>query len=187
MGRKDIEFRNCDRCGFKYKKNKLRKNKGLFVCDPCFDDTKENKSINMKLGSERSNATTTTAVNTSTIFTITAAGGITPSNSVSTAETYSANLSITPTTTISFSNSYYMKVVGDGAINITAVPQISAGQNGDKLTLEGISDTNYVLLEDGTGVELRNGSIYIGNGDIISLVYDTVKSKWVEVSRGEAI
>ncbi len=185
--RNDLENRCCDRCGFQYKKKKLIKQKGLLICSSCSDDTKENKSINMRLGSSRNNATTTTAVNTSTVFTITAAGGITPSNSVSTAETYSANLGITPTTTISFSNSYYMKVVGDGAINITAVPQISAGQNGDKLTLEGTSDTNYVLLEDSDGVELRNGSFTLKNKSIISLVYDTTKSKWVEVSRGEAI
>ena len=185
--RGDIEKRSCDRCGIDYKKKKLTKQKGLLLCSPCLDDIKENKSINMRLSSARNNATTTTAVNTSTIFTITAAGGITPSNSVSSATTYSVGLGITPTTTISFSNSYYMKVVGNGAINITADPQISVGQNGDKLTIEGTSDANYVLLEDGTGVELRNGSMTLKNKSIISLVYDTTKSKWVEVSRGEAI
>jgi hypothetical protein len=185
--RGDIEKRSCDRCGVDYKKKKLTKQRGLLVCSSCIDDIKENKSISMRLSSARNNGTTTTAVNTSTIFTITAVGGITPSNSVSTNVTFGANLGITPTTTISFSNSYYMKIVGDGAINITADPQIVVGQNGDKLTIEGTSDTNYVLLEDGTGVELRNGSIYIKNKSIISLVYDTTKSKWVEVSRGEAI
>lgn len=185
--RGDTEKRNCDRCGVEYRKKKLTKQRGLLLCSSCLDDVKENKSINMRLSSARNNGTTTTAVNTSTIFTITAAGGITPSNSVSSNVTYSANLGITLTTTISFSNSYYMKIVGDGAINITADPQIVAGQNGDKLTIEGTDSTNYVLLEDGTGVELRNGSIYIGSKIIISLVYDTTKSKWVEVSRGEAI
>lgn len=182
-----LELRCCDRCGIQYKKKVLTKQKGLLVCNSCKDDIKENKSINMRLSSSRNNANTTTAVNTSTIFTITAAGGITPSHSVSSGVTYSSNLGITPTTTISFSNSYYMKIIGDGAIDIIANPQISAGQNGDKITIEGTSDTNYVLLEDGDGVELRNGSITIKNKSIISLVYDTTKSEWVEVSRGEAI
>ena len=183
----DTEKRSCDRCGVDYRKKKLIKQKGLLVCNSCLDDIKENKSINMRLGSARNNATTTTVVKSNTIFTITAAGGITPSNSVDSNLTYSPNLGVTLTTTVSFGNSYYMKVVGDGAINIIANPQIVVGQNGDKLTLEGTSDSNYVLLEDGTGVELRMGNCYLKNKSVISLTYDAIKTKWVEVSRGEAI
>jgi hypothetical protein len=135
----------------------------------------------MRLGSARNNATTTTAVNTSTIFTITAVGGVTPSHSVSTEETYSPSLDITPRP--SFGNNYYMQIVSDGgAIFITADPQITAGSTNDKITLEGTSDTNSVQLVNGTGLSLAGGvSFTLGLGDIICLIY--TNSVWRETSR----
>ena len=179
------ELYDCDRCGFQFNKKKLKKQKGLWVCSSCYDSKdKENKPVNMKLGSPRANATTTIAVESPTIFTITAAGGITPSHSVDSEATRSVNLGITTIPAKTFGNHYYMKVVGGGAIDITVDPQISAGSQGDVLTIEGTNDANYVLLENGTGVELSGGvNYYLRNGKIITLVYDTVKSKWVEVSR----
>ena len=182
---KKRELYDCDRCGFRYIKKKLKKQKGLWVCPSCYDSKdKENKPVNMKLGSPRANATTTTAVESPTISTITTAGGITPSHSVESETSRSVSLGITTTPSKTFGNHYYMKVVGSGPTDITAVPQISAGQQSDILTIEGTDSINYVLLENGTGVELSGGfSFYLRNGKIITLVYDTVKSKWVEVSR----
>jgi len=181
---KHRELYNCDRCGFQSKKKKLKKQKGLWVCHSCYDDKdKENKPVNMKLGSPRANATTLTAVDSPTIFIITAAGGITPSHSVDSETTTSVSLGITTTPTKTFGNSFYMKVVGTGAIDITVDPQIVAGSQGDILTLEGTDDTNTVQLDDLTGVELVSTPFILRNGSIITLVYDTTKSKWVEVSR----
>ena len=175
------ELMNCDRCGFEFKKKKLVKQKGLYVCPTCYDDVKDNKSIDMKVGSYRANATTTTPVNDHTTYTITAVAGITAYNSIDSAKTRSVSLNVGKQ--IYFSNNYYMKVVGSGAVDITADPQITAGSQGDILTIEGTSDTNTIRLDNGTGVELSTSFYIIKNGSIITLVYDTTKSKWVEVSR----
>lgn len=186
MEHNKFENYNCDRCKFKYRRTKLKLQKGLLVCPHCYDDVKESKGINMKLGgSPRSDADTTTAVESPTIFTITAAGGITTYHSNDNETSRSVTLEVGES--ISFGSVYYMKIVGaTAALDITADPQIVAGQNKDLLTIHGTSDTNTVLLEDGAGVELRGGvSFTIGNNDVISLVYDTAKSKWVEVARNE--
>jgi len=194
------ELYDCDRCGSQFKKKKLKKQKGLWVCQSCYDDARENKSINMRLGTPRTAGTSEdfgdgswggyrwglgwAAVTTPEIFTITAAGGITPSHSLKSETTRSVGLGISTTTTISFGNRYYMKVNGGGAIDITINPQISAGSQGDILTVEGTSDTDTVLLENGNGVELSGGVNYtFKNGSIMTLVYDAIKSKWVETSR----
>jgi len=183
MSNNSPELYDCDRCKFKFKKSCLKLNKGLLVCPDCYDDVKENQSINMKLAlSPRDNADTTTAVESPTTFTITAVGGITPQHSVDSTTSRSVTLEVGQT--IAFGSNYYMKVVGSGATDITADPQISAGQNGDILTIHGTSDTNYIKLENGTGIELKGGeSFTIGNNDVITLVYDSTKSKWVETSR----
>lgn len=181
-----FENYNCDRCKFKYRRSELKLQKGLLVCPPCYDDIRESKGINMEIGgSPRSDADTTTAVESPTIFTITAAGGITTYHSNDTESSRSVTLEVEKS--VSFGSVYYMKIVGaTAALDITADPQIVAGQNEDLLTIHGTSDTNTVLLEDGTGVELRGGvSFTIGNNDVISLVYDTAKSQWVEVARNE--
>jgi len=182
--RKDYENYDCDRCKFAFKKKSLRLQKGLWVCSSCYDDiSNEKKSYSMKLaGSPRSNSDTTTAVTSPTVFTITAAGGITPYHSLDSEVNRSCNLEVGAT--ITFGSSYYMKIVGSGAINITADPQITAGSQGNIITLQGTSDSNSVLLENGTGVELSGGVSYtIGNNDVITLVYDSTKAKWVETSR----
>jgi len=184
--RDKTEIYDCDRCNFRYKKSQLKLQKGLLICPDCYDDVKENKSIDMKLGSNpRTDSDTTTAVESPTVFSITAAGGITASHSTDSVSSRSVTLEIG--VSINFGSSYYMKIVGSGgAINITADPQIVVGQAGDILTLQGTNDTNTVLLEDGTGVELVGGvSFTIGNNDVITLVYDNTKTKWVEVSRTE--
>ena len=184
--RQNFENYDCDRCKFKFTKSQLRLNKGLLVCPDCYDDISENKNISMKLAlSPRGSSTTTTAVTTPTVFSITAAGGITPSHSTEGASSRSVTLDVG--LSVSFGSSYYMKIVGDGgAINVTSVPQITAGNNGDSISLHGTSDSNTVTLENGDGVEVANGiSFSIGNNDVITLVYDNVKSKWVETSRKE--
>jgi hypothetical protein len=82
-----------------------------------------------------------------------------------------------------------MQVVGSGgAIDITASPQIVAGNQGDVLTLEGTSDTNTVKIDDGTGVSLMSGlSCTLKDNIVLTLVYDSSASLWREVSRGETI
>ena len=183
--RESMELYDCDRCKFQFTRSQLKMQKGLMVCPDCYDDTSKIKNVNMKLVlSPRTNSDTTTAVTNPTVFTITAAGGVTPSHSQVSEETRSVTLE--PIDAAYFGSSYYMKIVGDGAVNITANPQIVVGQHTDLLTLHGTSDTNTVLLENGDGVELYNTTSFtIGENDVISLVYDENKTKWVEVSRKE--
>lgn len=70
-----------------------------------------------------------------------------------------------------------------GAVDVTADPQIEAGDNdGDRLMLIGTSDTNTVTLEDGTGLALK-GSIVLGADDILELVWSADDSLWYETNR----
>jgi len=122
-------------------------------------------------------------VESPTIFTITAAGGITSSHSINSETSRGVNLEVGAD--ISFGSAYYMQIVGDGVIDITADPQIAAGSDGDILTLEGTSDTNTVKLENGTGLSLISGESYIIKDNyIMTLVYDLSASLWREASRG---
>lgn len=175
------EYYECDRCGTKVKKQKTLRQKGLLVCSHCWDDPKEIKPLNLKLGTPRPNYLTTTAVTEPTVFSITALGGITPSHSYTTEISNSNSLGITPEP--SFGSCFYMQVEGSGgAILILADPQITAGKTNDKLTLEGTSDTNTILLEDGAGLSLMGGqSFTLGLEDKICFRY--TGTVWQETSR----
>lgn len=67
-----------------------------------------------------------------------------------------------------------MYIVGNGGpVNITAVPQIVDGLQGDILTLTGTSDTNTVTFEDAAGVAMRSDKyMVLGDGDSITFVYN---------------
>jgi len=68
-----------------------------------------------------------------------------------------------------------------GAVDITANPQISAGTTvGQELLLVGRSDTNTILLENGTGLSI-NGSFLLGEDSVILLFWDG--TNWTEISR----
>lgn len=174
---KSKQYVECDRCSSKILKASSLKQKGLRVCSKCFDSDEKHPTPNMRWGSPRANSLTTTAVITPTVFSITAAGGITPSHSLD-SETTQRD------TTFRVGAHFYMKIVGSGGpIDITAVPQITAGIGGDMLTLEGTDDTNTVQLDNANGIWLsgNTGSLVLGFGDIISFVY--VGNLWWETSR----
>jgi len=77
----------------------------------------------------------------------------------------------------------HMLIQSDGgAITISASPQIAVGTNGQRLTLEGYSDTNYVtLVDDSTLSLIENKSYILKQGCILNLVY--YGTEWVETSR----
>lgn len=180
------EYVECDICGTKVRKKKTIIQDGLRRCNECIDEKPKIKPLKWSWGSGRANYNTTTAVNTATTYSITAIGGITPSHSISTEVTYGSELGISniPSCVI-FGSYYYMKVVGSGgAVDITANPQISDGVKGDRITLEGTSDTNTITLENGNGLSLMGGeSMVLKDGDKITLFYSG--TDWVEVSRYE--
>ena len=67
-----------------------------------------------------------------------------------------------------------MYIVGDGGpIDITAVPQIVDGVDGDILTLTGTSNTNTVTIQDAVDIALNKGlPAVLGDGDSITFVYN---------------
>ncbi len=159
---------DCIRCMFTFKKKDLKKQRGMLLCDACFDTTLEIEPVNMKLRSYRANSTTTTAVNSPTVFTITTAG-----------ITFLGRSQVSVREGVR--NNYQMDVVGSPT-SITANPQITPGLQGTILTLVGTDDTNYVILKAGNGTDLIS-DMKLGKGGIITLVYSTVSSLWCETSR----
>lgn len=159
---------DCDRCQFTYRKTELRKQRGMLLCDPCYDSVLEIAPVNLKLLSPRANSTTTTAVTIPIIFTITTAGV----TALSKSQTFDRE---------GTTHSFVMYVVGVPT-TITAATQIVAGMQGTLLTLVGTSDINSVTIKTGNGTDLTSQMI-LKNNNTLSLVYNTTSSLWCETSR----
>lgn len=163
---------DCDRCGNTYRKDELKRQRGMYLCSDCFDDIKEIKARDMKWLSPRDNSTTTTAVTSPTTFSITTSGVTVLANSTDYTREGSRRV-------------YFMNVVGSpAAVDISANPQIVAGTDGAIVTLRGTSNTNTVKLEDGNGLSLTDDSpMILGEGDSITLIYSSADTLWREASR----
>lgn len=159
---------DCDRCKFTYKKADLRKQRGMLLCDPCFDSVLEIQPVILALYSPRANSNTTTAVTEPITFTVTTAG--------IQALAKSQNFTREGTT-----NSFVMYVVGLPTV-VTANPQIIGGQQGTLLTLVGTDNVNYVTISTGNGTDLTS-SMVLKNGNQLSLVYNAKSALWCETSR----
>ena len=66
--------------------------------------------------------------------------------------------------------------------DISVNPQIVAGTNGQIIRIVGYSDTKTLKLDDGTGLNL-SASITLGLGDVITLMYLSSQSVWIELNR----
>lgn len=165
---KKLTLFDCDRCKFTFKKRSLKKQRGMLLCDGCFDSVLEIAPVILPLRSSRANSTTTTVVNAGTTFTIGTAG--------ITALSRSHVL-----TRQGVTNSFFMWVVGNPTV-VTANPQIAMGTPGTILTLEGTDDTNSVTLATGNGTDLTSAMI-LRKGCSITLVYNTTSAIWCEASR----
>jgi hypothetical protein len=154
-----------------FKKSTLRRQRGLQVCNKCFDKPQEIAPLDMKKNSYRVNGTSITAENSPTTFTF-GTGGIT-------AISQSQNPSRYGSTRV-----FFMRVASTGgAVDITANPQIVVGTNGDRLTLQGTSSSATLKLDTGTGLRLNGGSIILSTDVSINLVYSSGSAAWVETSR----
>ena len=153
----------CDRCGFDYKKSQLKRQRGMLLCEGCKDNLKKIKIPNPRWMSPRDGSTSTSPVNIPTVFTISAAAGIT-SLGQSREYTHEGSRRI-----------FHMYVVSDGgAIDITANPQIVAGLQGDVLCLHGTSNTDTIKLDDADGLLANQDKEFIlTDGDTITFVYNT--------------
>jgi hypothetical protein len=107
--------------------------------------------------------------------------------------TTAINFSSTPSNTLIL-NAYdqirveagIMRIEGAsaGTTTLTSDPQITAGEDGQSLTVEGMSDTNKVKFVNGNGLQLSGGVDYeMGEGDVISFHYNKKRNIWIENSR----
>ncbi len=175
----DTEKYTCDRCGMDHRKSSLKKQKGLWLSDDCFDITDRIQHPRTRWTSPRDNSTTVTipAESVPEIFTFGSANGINQLSRSHELATRRDGRHI----------SIFMKIVSDGgAISIAADPQIIAGAIlGDLLTLRGTSDTNTITLVDGRGIRTRDASgsatglpFTLEDGDAISFVFTEIIIGW---------
>ena len=61
----------------------------------------------------------------------------------------------------------------NGNVTITANPQVSAGFDGQEITLEGSDNVKSVTLSNGAPIILKNG-------DVIKLHYNESRKMWIE-------
>jgi hypothetical protein len=175
MTQSTLQKYDCDRCGFTYKKDQLRRQRGMLVCGDCWDNLKKIPQPKPRWRSPREDSDTTTPVNNPTVYTISAATGVT---------TLGQSVELTRE---GGRRNFYMRVVSNGgAISISASPQIVAGTQGDVLTLHGTSNTDTIKLNDTSTVKLAGDSpMTLTDGDSITLVYDTSLVCWTECSRNK--
>jgi len=168
-----IEKYTCDRCGFDYKKSKLKRQRGMYLCSTCFDKLDRIPTHRPRFNPPRDDSTSTgvPASSTAEIFVVSAATGVNQffqSHELSTRRD-GRHISI------------YMKVVSDGgAIIISAIDAIKNGAfEGDLLTLKGTSDTDTVTIPPGMNVALQDGNaMVLGDGDSISFVFTPSCAEW---------
>jgi hypothetical protein len=168
MRKNKLTLYDCERCKFTFKKVSLRRQRGMLLCDACFDSVLEIEPVNARFLSPRANSTSIAAVSSPTVFTITTAGV----TALSQSQTFTRE---------GVTNSFVMHVQGSPT-TITANPQIVAGRQGTLLTLVGTSDTNYLIVSTGNGTDLSSQMV-LKNGNTLSLVYNSTSSLWCETSR----
>ena len=75
----------------------------------------------------------------------------------------------------------FMWIANSGNIDITADPQITGGQDGQRIVLFNGENNNFTL-DDGTGLNLT-GQFVMGQGDSIELIY--FNGNWIELTRSD--
>jgi hypothetical protein len=166
--RNNIQLYDCNRCDFTFKKKDLRKQRGMLLCEACFDTVLEIEPVNVKWRSSRDNSTSIDPVTTPTVFTITTAG-ITAVGRSQTKTREGGN------------SAYEMQVVGLPTV-VTAPTQIAPMPQGTLLVLQGTSDNYYVTIKAGNGTDLTS-DMTLKSGNVLSLVYNATSALWCETSR----
>lgn len=175
-----FKLRDSERSGFTFKESQLRRDGGVLVGPDEYDQPPPSRQ---SLGGEGEvsgdprnrdgyvlGATTAQAT---TVYYITAAGGISATFRDPNATSSEDRITLP-----------WMQIAGsNGAINITADPQITAGRDRQALTLECVGSN--ITLEDGTGLALMGDRPFtMTSGSIITFLYDTGGTGvWSETSR----
>ncbi len=163
---------SCDRCNVDFKKDLLKRQRGMLLCPDCIDDWRKTKPFNTHWRSPRLVVTghELDAVTSPIVFTITTAGV----TALSQSQTFRRD---------GWKHYYVMYVTGDtGGVQVSADPQIVAGQDGDRLCLRGTNTSAAIKFINGFGLTLDTPYVILGQDDILSLVYHSTTG-WVETSR----
>lgn len=76
-----------------------------------------------------------------------------------------------------------LRVQGNAASITTGVPGLANGTiDGQIVHIIGLSDANSVTINPSATVDI-NGTVTLGDGDVITLTWITATTKWVEISR----
>lgn len=71
-----------------------------------------------------------------------------------------------------------------GAINISAIPQMSPGYDGQRALIQGLSDIRTVQINNGNGLKLAGAASFVfGEDDTMDLHFNAAKQLWIEISR----
>jgi len=170
-----IEKYTCDRCGFDYKKGKLKRQRGMYLSHDCFDVLDRIPTQRPRFGAPRDNSNTVTVPPGSTpeVFTVSAGTGV--------YQLIQSNEYVTRRD--GRHKSIFMKIVSDGGpIVITAIDAIVNGEfEGDLLTLKGTSNTDTVTIPTGMNVALKDSHpMTLSDGDSISFVFTPSNAAWGE-------
>lgn len=157
--------RTSDLSGFDYLEHEMVKENGIWIGPDERDDPPPSKLSlggegDISQGSYFRSSTSTAVENENPTFYITAAGGITPNY-----------------------DHPYMRVTGsNGAVTISANPQIAVGQEGKVLTL--FCTDSSITINNGTGVAtIASTPIVLTSGGISVFMFNTGDTAWRETSR----
>jgi hypothetical protein len=151
-----------------FKKIDLRKQRGMLLCDGCFDTVLEIEPVNVKWQSPRDNSTSLTAVTSPTVYTL-STGSI---SFVGRSQTNTREGS---------KNEYEMQVIG--ATDLVVIDSIAGMPDGTHLVLKGTSDTLRVAVRNSPTIYLMGKSVVLWDGSTLELVYSVALGQWRESSR----
>jgi len=103
--------------------------------------------------------------------------------------TPSNDTSLAAATQITVANGIVRVLGTGGAVTLTGTPTIVDATDGTIVMIQGTDDTNTITLQDesslaDTGLQLPGGSdCVLGEGDTISLMYDSGMDKWIGASQ----
>lgn len=81
----------------------------------------------------------------------------------------------------------WWKLQGNTAVRTLDDVNLTGAVSGQVLVLEGADDTNYVNVQSGTRLTLRDANVYaLKSGCVIAFVADTLAGKWYELFRSHA-
>ena len=75
---------------------------------------------------------------------------------------------------------YHVRVDGKNGTPAT-IAVVTAGFDGQKVTIEGMSNSGILTFQQGTGLQLKGGAdCPLGQGDVLTIHYTTERTTWIE-------